>query len=164
MQNQDLTELGVKIAKHLASDTEIRDYCVEHFDKDLSLFVGPPDDQVPSEQQCPYIFLHDLTKTEGLDLTTASYSVVLGVGVYTEDAVALCSDIIEVNAGQQYCSELMTLVQKSLYQYKTKTSCLPPSSVESYLPLPPYASKFHWEGFIAVTWDVELYMGADIKF
>lgn len=163
MQNQDLTQLGAKIADYLSRDINIDNYCQMRFNSSLNVFVGPTEAEMPGEELCPYLFLHDISKTEGPSLSTATYEAVISVGIYTEDGPAMAG-AVQINSGQQYCSELMTLIQKSLYNYKNDQSCLPPNRVESYLPLPPYASQYHWEGFLVVSWEIELYMGAEINF
>lgn len=162
LQNEDLTAVGALLADHLAADTAINDYCIEHFNRAPTIIVGPPEMYLPGEDEGPYIFIHDFAKSEGATITQAVYQCIFAVGIVTDEEYATTDSGVIVLTGQQRTSELMTLVQDALYRYKN--GCQPPNTVEQNMPSLPDANKSHWIGFIAAIWELPISIGGQNHF
>ena len=162
LQNEDLCSVGVKLGEHLAADQQLIDYCNEHFGKAATIIVGPPEAYMPDADDAPYIFLHDFGKNEGANQTSALYECVVTVGIATDEVDAISDAGVKIFAGQQRVSEMLTLLQDSLYRYKD--SCQPPAKVEQLMPGMPGNNPQHWEGFLSATWELPLSIGEQNHF
>lgn len=162
LQNEDLCSIGVKIADHIATDDTIKTYCQAHFGKELTIFVGPQEATIPDELQAPFLFIHGFEKSEGSNITQAQYQCMISVGIVADESNATTATGVVVYAGQQRCSELMTLVQDSLYRYKG--CCQPPAVVEQMLPGITGDNLDCWQGFMIAQWDLPISIGQQNHF
>lgn len=159
LQNEDLTAVAVEIADCIANDQAIAEYCMNHFGKGLTIFVGPPEAALPTIDDAPLVFVSDVNKNEGLK-NTAEYSAVVEVGLNVLEKNAMNDSGVIVLVGHQRTSELLTLIQDALNRYH----CHPPTEVEQYLPGLLGENPNFWQGFMSVTWQLDLPLGRKIKF
>lgn len=159
LQNEDLTQVAVKIADCIATDSAIEEYCMNNFNKSASVYVGPPEALLPTEEDTPLIVVNDMSKNEGLK-ESADYSAVIFVGVSVEPSAVLTEGGAKVLSGHQKVSELLTLIQDALNRY----NCHPPETVEQYLPGLLGESPTLWHGYMAVNWQLDLPIGQQYKF
>lgn len=162
LQNEDLCQIGVKIADHIAADEAIADYCNNHFGKRITVYVGPPEAALPGTADAPYLFVHDLSKSEGASTNQHKYQCVFAAGIEISEADAKTDTSVVVFAGQQRLSELMTLIQDALYRYRK--GCFPPSYIEQSIPGLPGDNIGHWEGFMVAQWSIETPLGKRVIF
>ena len=162
LQNEDLCQIGVAVAEHLARDKVLNKFCTNHFGSNLNIFVGPPEAYLPGEASTPYVFVHDLSKAEGASVTEHKYQCVLSVGITTDEQDATTDTGVVVFAGQQRTSELMTLIQDALNRYDN--GCNPPSYLEQSIPSLPGNNPDHWEGFIVAQWVLSTPIGRQNHF
>lgn len=169
LQNEDLCSIGAKLGNHIAADGAIKTYCQKHFDKDLTIYVGPQEAMLPQETEVPFLFIHDFQKSEGANITKAMYQCMFSVGVvvpYEPGNLQSCSTQTDqgviVFDGQKFCSELMSLVQDALYRYKD--GCQPPTTIEQMIPGVAGDNLGFWEGFMAAVWELEMPIGQQNHF
>lgn len=162
LQNEDLCSVGVKLAAHIAADAPLKAYCQEHFGKDLTIIVGPPEADMPLDTNAPYLFIHDFGKSEGATIIKAVYECVFSLGIDLDEENATSAAGVIVYAGQQRTSEMLTLLQDALYRYKG--GCQPPTKVEQLMPGMPGDNTQHWEGFLSAVWELDIYTGGQNHF
>ncbi len=169
LQNEDLCSVGAKLGDHIAADEAIKAYCQKHFGKDLTIYVGPQEAMLPQETEVPFLFIHDFQKSEGANITKAMYQCMFSVGVVVqyqpkqiENISSQTDNGVIVFEGQQLCSELMSLVQDALYQYKD--GCQPPTNIEQMIPGVAGDNLGFWEGFMAAVWELEIPIGQQNHF
>lgn len=169
LQNEDLCSVGAKLGDHIAADEAIKAYCQKHFGKDLTIYVGPQEAMLPQETEVPFLFIHDFQKSEGANITKAMYQCMFSVGVVVqyqpkqiENISSQTDNGVIVFEGQQLCSELMSLVQDALYQYKD--GCQPPTTIEQMIPGVAGDNLGFWEGFMAAVWELEIPIGQQNHF
>lgn len=159
LQNEDLTAVAVKIADCIANDQAITEYCVDNFGKAPTIYVGPPEAALPTIDDAPLVFVSDANKNEGLK-TTAEYSAIVEVGLNVTEENAMTDSGVIVLVGHQRTSEFLTLIQDALNRYH----CHPPTEVEQYLPGLLGENPNFWQGFMSVTWQLDLPLGRKIEF
>ncbi|WP_405379569.1 hypothetical protein [Phascolarctobacterium sp.] len=162
IQNEDLTLIGVKLGEAIALDQGVADYCNTYFGKELAIYVAPDATILPEVTDAPYLFIHDLAKREGAMNMKPEYQAIFVIGIQSKSAYAITGNGVTVPDGQQRASELLTLVQTALNNYKG--GCQPPASVEAYLPGIVGSDTSHWQAWLAATWQLELPLGYTREF
>lgn len=83
IQNVDIMEAFLKIARLLKNDEKIKDFITEHFGAEkLNVYVGEMlHRQMPTVEQTPYVTIFDCKKREGTNIEFARYNCVLEIGV-----------------------------------------------------------------------------------
>lgn len=160
MQNVNFVKMGVELAEHLKNDGDIKNFCQDTFGKDVSILVGDPTDRLlPTEEDAPYIFLWGFKKKEGTTIKDpAEYQCNFGCGVSEKDDSETDSGIV-IAGGFERVSELMNLVQHSLFGFKE--GCKPPDVVEADVMGALESTNTHWAGNITATWKVPQTLGMD---
>ena len=71
MQTIPLAVIANRWAEAVKDNQKITDYCMKHFGKDLTIYIGYDDAGAPLEEDCPCVIIMMDNKSEGL---ASSYS------------------------------------------------------------------------------------------
>nr|DAY74281.1 MAG TPA: hypothetical protein [Caudoviricetes sp.] len=162
LQNENLTEIGVRIGNHIITDEQVQQYCQEHFEKKLNVIISQYEAYEPVIDDTPYLIIHDISKHEGAYNKTPSYQCMVGVGICSAGEFVVTDKGVLVNDGQQRVSELLQLVQDSLNRYKG--GCQPPTDVEALVAGVVGNNPLHWQAWLAATWQIEIPIGYKFDF
>lgn len=161
LQNEDLTNIAVKLGSTIYSNETLQSYCEMHFGKKMSVFVGVQEPDLLNESLAPFCFIHDMGKAEGAERKRHQYQAVFGVGlsIHEEDAVF---EGVRVTAGHQRVSEVLTLIQDALNGYKG--GCMPPNEIEQNVIGMPGNNPHFWQGFLFCVWSLDTSIGGHQEF
>lgn len=85
MQTIPLAVIANRWAEAVKDNQKITDYCMKHFGKDLTIYIGYDDAGAPLEEDCPCVIIMMDNKSEGL-ASSYSYTLQLVWGIVRVDA------------------------------------------------------------------------------
>lgn len=154
LQNQNLTEFAQYWGDIIVGNSALQTYCQTKFAKSATVVIAPPEHYLPGAEDAPFIFLHSPSKQEGASKTKCLYSLIVSVGIVTDDPDITTTAGTKVMAGQKYLSDMLKLVQEAL-----NADCRPPATIEQDIPVLDGANPTFWAGFLSATWEIEIPLG-----
>ena len=155
LQNLDISDTLVNLGLFIKNDRDIQEFCSQHFDNELSIYVGDfTRKTIPSAADCPYIVITDFKKKEGQNIEFCDYYATAYIGVTSDESVVdvdgiLMPDVYDVGA------KFMTLIE-AIFNDKTKRN-RPLSRCETDGPYP--LDVKHWVGKMELTWRIYQTLG-----
>ena len=155
LQNLDISDTLLSLGAFIKNDTEVQEFCEQHFDNELSIYVGDfARKTIPSAADCPYIVITDFKKKEGQNIEFCDYYATAYIGVTSDESVVdvdgvLMPDVYDVGA------KFMTLLE-TIFNDKAKRN-RPLSRCETDGPYP--LDVRHWVGKMELTWRIYQTLG-----
>lgn len=158
MQNLDISDSLLKLGKYIKQNENIVEFCHDHMNKDLKVFVGDLlRRDIPAVNDCPYVVITDWFKKEGQNVEFCAYRATMYIGVatdelyYAEQDGVIIPDIYDVGA------KLMTLIEQELNSEQRNR---PLAICEVDSPVPITADGRHWQGRMKIELRIYQAMGS----
>lgn len=117
MRSQPVNEIIKKWAQALHDDEKINTYCQEHYGKLPIIQIGWDEQNSPTEDDCPYICLHEAEKNGAETRKEYTYTVSVLWAVHNDDYTE--DDRMRVYAGAVECDELGELILDAMNNTNT---------------------------------------------
>lgn len=160
MQQLDMAAVMLKAGDVLGQDDAIKTFCSENRAETLTIQVGEVlPDELPGENDAPYVVILDGKKNEGANVSSCSYSMSLIVGINSASRDRFETDAGSVmHDGYQLLSQFMLLIQKTLGDYRQI------AQVENDIQGAASPDGTHWVGTMNLTWEIEQAIGYNQEF
>ena len=158
VQNLNIADIIVTLGDYLKSNQNIKDFCVDNFEKEVSVQLGEVlDKEEPTSDDCPYIIILSGSKEEGTALTTCTYRMVIAAGVATEPFSKVETDAGSIiHTGYDLINNFLTLIQKELNKRRLA------SNVTVNIIGSMNADGSHWAGTMEVLYQIDQVLGISI--
>lgn len=155
VQNLNIAEILVTIGDYLKSNKNIKDFCVENFEKQVSVQLGEVlDTEEPTTDDCPYIVIFAGNKEEGTSLATCTYSMVIAAGISTKpfSKVETAAGSI-IHIGYDLINNFLTLIQQELNKRRLA------NNVTVNVIGSMNADGSHWAGTMELSYQIDQVLG-----
>lgn len=161
LQNLDISETLIQLGVFIKKHESVREFCYEHFGKELTVFVGDfTRKNVPDIKNCPYIVLTDFKKKEGQDVDFCAYEVKLFIGAKDETEVRVeTEDGIIIQDIYDLIAKFENLLQAIFNDPKKRNRPLSRCEVKDPVPL----DAEHWIGIMELTWRIYQTLGTSYQ-
>lgn len=161
IQNADLMEIALKVAKYLKSNERIKEFVAEQFEaKELQVRVGEMlHVQLPTVEDTPYIVLFDWRKREGTSIEFCVYSckIAIGVGKGARPEFVVDDDGVMFLDAYDVSQKFAQLVINEINNRDDKNRPLAVVETKGAFPIEPDGS--HWTIMLDCSWRVYQTMG-----
>lgn len=153
----------------LMDSAEIRDFCIEKYNKPPTIFMGVNGKKLPSKKHCPAIFILPGVKTEGLDQAELAYGICISWSIdqpnvmvdgeikpWSEDITGKVIEFLGVYETDDFGQLIYEALQSELME------SFPVSKIDYHIETSAEWPQF--PGFMVLETNIEPAMGEELEY